>query len=176
MGKAQRKSPNVLRAVLLKSCKTSDDIQGSGLDRDKVEILEANVDDMNPELYEHVMESLFQKGALDVFLTPVIMKKSRPGIKITCLCLPEKKQCLIETMLRETTTLGVREFEAGRIKLFRAIEKVNTPFGDISVKVSKIGDEVVRVTPEYEDMKLLAKKNNMSLLKVYDAVKPFWTK
>lgn len=176
LGKAQRKSPNVLRAVLLKSCEDSVDIHSLGFDRDKVAVLEANVDDMNPELYEHVIESLFQKGALDVFLTPVIMKKSRPGVKITCLCPLDKKQILIETMLRETTTLGVREFEAGRVKLIRAIKEVNTPLGDIRVKVSKIGDEIVRITPEYEDMKFLANKNNMSLLKVYDTVKPFCTK
>lgn len=176
LGKAQRKSPNVLRAVLLKSSETRDDINSRGFDQDKVAILEANVDDMNPELYEHVMESLFQKGALDVFLTPVIMKKSRPGIKITCLCPPEIKETLIETLLRETTTIGVREFNAGRVKLFRAIEKANTPLGEIRVKVSKMGDEIVRVTPEYEDMKQLANKNNMSLLKAYDTVMSFLTK
>ena len=176
LGKAQRKSPNVLRTVLIKSSDISEDTHKAGLDHDKVAILEANVDDMNPELYDHVMERLFHKGALDVFFTPVIMKKSRPAVKITCLCPPDKKQYLIETLLRETTTLGVRELEAGRVKLFRAIEKVTTPFGDIRVKVAKIGNEVVRVTPEYEDMKMLANKNNISLLKAYDLVNHFWTK
>lgn len=178
LGKAEHKSPNVLRAVLLKSCEDSVDIHshGHGLERDKVAVLEANVDDMNPELYEHVMECLFQKGALDVFLTPVIMKKSRPGVKITCLCPQDKKLHLSETMLRETTTLGVRELGAGRVKLFRAIEKVNTPLGDVRIKVSKIGDEIIRITPEYEDMKKLADKNNIPLLKVYDTIKPFCTK
>jgi uncharacterized protein (DUF111 family) len=138
--------------------------------------LEANVDDMNPELYEHVIESLFQKGALDVFLTPVIMKKSRPGIKISCICTQDKKLLLSETILRETTTLGVRELEVARLKLSRTIEKASTPFGDIRIKVSKIGDEIVRVTPEYEDMKKLAKKNNMPLLKAYEEIKPFCKK
>lgn len=176
LGKAEHKSPNVLRAVLIKSLDNSADIHSRGLEEDQVAFLEANVDDMNPELYEHVIESLFQKGALDVFLTPVIMKKSRPGIKISCICTQDKKLLLSETILRETTTLGVRELEVARLKLSRTIEKASTPFGDIRIKVSKIGDEIVRVTPEYEDMKKLAKKNNMPLLKAYEEIKPFCKK
>jgi len=176
LGKAERKSPNVLRAILLKSCEESVNLHSHGLEGDRVAILEANVDDMNPELYEYIIDSLFQKGALDVYLTPVIMKKSRPGVKITCLCPPDKKLLLSETMLRETTTLGVRELEASRLKLSRSIEKVSTPFGDVRIKVSRMGDEVVRITPEYEDMKELAKKNNMPLIKIYEEIKPFCRK
>lgn len=85
LGKAERKSPNVLRALLLNERYSVGDVGNTGLDRDKVVILEANIDDMNPEFYDGVIESLFEKGALDVFLTPIIMKKSRPAVKLTCL-------------------------------------------------------------------------------------------
>lgn len=170
LGKADRKSPNVLRAVLLKECCGTGDTDMAGLERDKIAILEANVDDMNPELYEEVMGSLFQKGALDVFLTPIIMKKSRPGVKITCLCPPEKKQLLVEAMLRETTTLGVRELETGRVKLYRETGEIHTPLGNVRVKISKMGDEVIRITPEYEDMKRLANDNKIPLLKTYEII------
>lgn len=173
LGKAERKSPNVLRAVLLKEYCNTGEIHTNDLEKDKIAILEANVDDMNPELYEGAIESLFQKGALDVFLTPIIMKKTRPGIKITCLCPLDKKQHLAEAVLRETATLGVRELVSDRIKLFREIEEINTPLGNLRVKIAKIGDEIIRITPEYEDMKCLAKNNKMPLLKAYEIVNQF---
>jgi uncharacterized protein (DUF111 family) len=97
-------------------------------------------------------------------------------VKITCLCPPDKKQLLVEAMIRETTTLGVRELEVGRMKLYREIEEINTPLGSIRVKISKIGNEIVRITPEYEDMKRLAKVNNIPLLKVYETVTPLCQK
>jgi uncharacterized protein (TIGR00299 family) protein len=172
LGKTDRKSPNVLRAVLLKEHCNIDDTYTNGLDRDKIAILEANVDDMNPEIYEEVMESLFQKGALDVFLTPIIMKKSRPGVKLTCLCPLDKKLILVEAILRETTTLGVRELEAGRVKLYRETEEINTPLGNIRLKISKMDNEIVRITPEYEDMKRVARDNKIPLLKAYEIIKP----
>lgn len=172
LGKAERKSPNVLRAILMNEYCGLGDTHTAGLDRDKITILEANVDDMNPELYEQAIESLFQKGALDVFLTPIIMKKNRPAVKITCLCPPDKKQLLAEVMLRETTTLGVRELEAGRVKLYRETDEINTPLGNLRVKISKFGNEIVRITPEYEDMKRLAEDNKIPLLKAYEIVNP----
>lgn len=172
LGKAERKSPNVLRAVLL----NTGDMHTNDLEKDKIAILEANIDDMNPELYEEAIESLFQKGSLDVFLTPIIMKKTRPGIKITCLCPLDKKQHLAEAMLRETATLGVRELVSDRIKLFREIEEINTPLGNLRVKIAKIGDEIIRITPEYEDMKCLAKNNKIPLLKTYEIVNPMLRK
>ncbi len=172
LGKAERKSPNVLRGVLLKGHCSISDTYTTGLDRDKIAVLEANIDDMNPELYEQAMESLFQKGALDVFLTPIIMKKNRPAVKITCLCPSDKKQSLAETMLRETTTLGVRELEVSRLKLYRETGEINTPLGNLRVKISKMGNEIIRITPEYEDMKRLAKGNKIPLLKAYEIVNP----
>jgi len=175
LGKAERKSPNVLRAVLLKELDRMESEYAEGLERDAVAILESNIDDMNPQLYEAIIERLFQEGALDVFLTPIIMKKSRPAVKLTCLCAPNKKQHLSQIILKETTTLGVRELLAGRIKLSRKIEEINTPLGNLKVKIAKIGDETIKAAPEYEDMKILAKNNNIPLLKAYEIVKRYLT-
>lgn len=175
LGKAERKSPNVLRAVLLKEFDRMESEYAEDVERDAVAILESNIDDMNPQLYEAIIERLFQEGALDVFLTPIIMKKSRPAVKLTCLCTPDKKQHLGQIILKETTTLGVRELMAGRIKLSRKIEEIKTPLGNLKVKIAKIGDEIIKASPEYEDMKLLAKNNNIPLIKAYEIVKQYLT-
>lgn len=175
LGKARRSSPNVLRAILLEQDETGRSSENTapgsstgtdaagGFDHDRVAVLEANIDDMNPQFYDEVMDSLFEKGALDVFLTPIIMKKTRPAVKLTCICPEDKKAHMAEAILRNTTTIGVREMEMDRTKLFREIKKINTPFGEINVKISKKGDEVIKATPEYEDLKRLAKQKKMPL-------------
>jgi uncharacterized protein (TIGR00299 family) protein len=166
LGKSDRKSPNVLRVVLLKEY--CNDVQASDFEQDKVVVLEANIDDMNPELYDSVFESLFQKGALDVFLTPIIMKKGRPAVKLTCLCFQDKKNLLAEAILKETTSLGVRETEANRTKLYREIKEIKTTLGNLKVKIAKIRDENIRVTPEYDDLKRIAKEKGIPLIKAYE--------
>ncbi|MCR4431389.1 MAG: nickel pincer cofactor biosynthesis protein LarC [Tepidanaerobacteraceae bacterium] len=185
LGKARRSSPNVLRAVLMKHDeKWRDDgcaaeaefMEGSscdGFDRDRVSVLEANIDDMNPQFYDEVMGSLLAKGALDVFLTPIIMKKTRPAVKLTCICPEDKKDLLAELILRDTTTIGVREYVMSRTKLFRQMQQVNTPFGSVRVKVSKKGDEIIKKTPEYEDLKKLAQEKNMPINKLSTEILKF---
>lgn len=132
----------------------------------KVTIIETNIDDMNPQIYGYVMERLFEAGALDVFLMQVIMKKSRPGIKLTVLCNNDKKEDLMRIILKETTSIGLRFYEAGRRTLDRQIREVNTKFGKIKVKVSSLGDDIIKYTPEYEDCRKIAKKFNVPLLDV----------
>jgi len=171
LGKKERKSPNVLRAVLLEEGESFAGSADCGdFERDSVVILEANIDDMNPQLYDEVMDSLFKKGALDVFLTPIIMKKSRPAVKLTCIAALDKKEELAEAILRETTTIGVREFKTNRTKLYRRMKKVDTPFGKLTVKVSQKGDEIIRVIPEYEEVKKIAREKGISPLKIYEIV------
>ena len=131
-----------------------------------VTVIETNIDDMNPQVYEYVIERLFKLGALDVFLTQIIMKKGRPGIKLTVLCEKNKKEKLIKAILEETTTIGLRFYETGRRTLSRAIEPVDTKFGKIRIKVARFGKEILKVTPEYEDCKKIAKKFNIPLLEV----------
>ncbi|MFA4829558.1 MAG: nickel pincer cofactor biosynthesis protein LarC [Thermodesulfovibrionales bacterium] len=132
----------------------------------KITVIETNIDDMNPQVYEYVMERLFKAGALDVYLTQVIMKKGRPGIKLSVLCNDSDKEKMMKIMFEETTTIGLRFYSAGRKTLDREIQKLNTKFGKINLKLSKLGDKTVRITPEYEDCKRLAKKLNLPLLEV----------
>ncbi len=170
LGKAERETPNVLRAVLLDAEDSSLHTDLDGYDRDNVVILEANIDDMNPQLYDDVMEGLFEGGALDVFLTQIIMKKNRPAVKLTCISPPEKQRYLKQRILEGTTTIGVRAYTANRIKLHREIKSVNTSMGEIRVKICKKGEEIVRVIPEYDDIKELSRKMNMPILKAYKSI------
>ncbi|KXG78407.1 hypothetical protein AN618_04740 [Fervidicola ferrireducens] len=161
LGKKDRKNPNVLRAVLM-------EVEGEDLEKDRVLVMEANIDDMNPELYDEVMESLFNKGALDVFITPIIMKKSRPAVKLSCIVPFDKKEQIADALLMETTTIGVRYYEVDRCKLERNIEKKETPWGAVRVKVLKKSGKLVRITPEFEDVRQISRSFNIPVLKVYN--------
>mgnify|MGYP001584883687 CR=1 FL=1 len=141
-----------------------------------VTVIETNVDDMNPQVYEYVMERLFKAGALDVYLAQIIMKKGRPGIKLSVLCNDSDKENLMKIMFEETTTIGLRFYSVGRKTLDREIKKLNTKFGKINLKFSKLGDKAVRTTPEYEDCKRLAKKLNLPLLEVIKSVSSAYRK
>ncbi|MBI4697983.1 MAG: nickel pincer cofactor biosynthesis protein LarC, partial [Nitrospirae bacterium] len=132
----------------------------------KILVIETNIDDMNPQVYEYVMGELFKAGALDVFLTQIIMKKGRPGIKLTVLCSNDNQEDLTNIILKQTTSIGVRFYEAQRRVLERKIDSVNTKFGKIRVKISKLGDKTVKVTPEYEDCRKAARKYNIPLTDV----------
>ncbi|MEK6582810.1 MAG: nickel pincer cofactor biosynthesis protein LarC [Nitrospirota bacterium] len=144
--------------------------QGTGSREQEITVIETNIDDMNPQVYEYVMERLFKAGALDVFLTQVIMKKGRPGIKLSVLCNDSDKDNLMKIIFEETTTIGLRFYSAGRKTLGREIKKLDTKFGKINLKLSKLGDKTIRITPEYEDCKRLAKKLNLPLLEVIKSV------
>ena len=153
--------PNVLRILIGQGKKQSAESR-----EQKVAVIETTIDDMNPQIYEYVMERLFKAGALDVYLTQLIMKKGRPGIKLTVLCNSKEKEKMMKIIFEETTTIGLRFYEAQRRTLSREITQVNTRFGRVNIKVSKLGNKVVRRTPEYEDCKKLAKKLNMPLIEV----------
>src|SRR6185436_7348652 len=114
------------------------------------------IDDMNPQLYGFVMERAFALGALDVYMTPVQMKKNRPAVLLTVLSKPETLDAVIEMLLRETTTLGVRYHEAKRRVLQRAIETVDTRYGPVRIKVARDGARTLHFQPEYEDCARLA--------------------
>lgn len=133
-------------------------------------VIETNIDDMNPQIFEYVMERLYKAGALDVYLTQVIMKKGRPGVKLTVLCNDKHKDDLIKIVLKETSTIGLRFYETKRKILQREIKTIDTELGKIRVKISKFGDEVLKSTPEYEDCKRIAKKLNMPLIEVMKRV------
>jgi uncharacterized protein (TIGR00299 family) protein len=142
-----------------------------GLLDENVIVIETNVDDMNPQIYEYVMEKLFKAGALDVYLTQVLMKKGRPGVKMTVLCNKEQLENLMKIVLKETSTLGLRFYEAKRRLLHREIKTVDTEFGKVRVKFSRLGDDILKAAPEYEDCKRIAKKLNIPLLEVMKKIK-----
>ena len=124
---------------------------------------------MSPETYGYVMERLFQEGALDVFFTPIFMKKNRPAIKLTVLTHPQNKEKIYNCIINETTTFGVRFYEVERIKLSREFVTVNTQYGEVRMKLGKLGDEMVKAMPEYEDCKRLAEENRVPIKSVYQA-------
>ncbi|HCC69258.1 MAG TPA: nickel pincer cofactor biosynthesis protein LarC [Nitrospiraceae bacterium] len=147
--------PNILRLFIGGGNATSAD--------DEVTIIETNIDDMSPQIYEHVIDLLFDSGALDVYLTPIIMKKSRPGIKLTVISDNLKAAKLSDIILKETTTFGLRAYQAKRTVLDRETKESDTIYGKVRVKVGKIKGEVLKESPEYEDLKELAKKNRVPL-------------
>ena len=135
-----------------------------------VTVIETNIDDFNPEFYETAMEKLFAAGALDVFLTPIQMKKNRPGIILSAICNSHKAQELAAIILRETSTFGVRMSQKERICLKRRNEQVKTEFGAIRIKVGELNDQAMSVSPEYDDCKKAAIEHNVPIKLVYEAV------
>ena len=153
--------PNVLRAVLGHSDTPA--LRHSSV----VSVIETNIDDMNPQLFGDVMEKLFAAGALDVFYTPIQMKKDRPGILLTTLAEPKLTDALTELILKLTTTFGVRVTEAHRQVLDRETKKVKTRFGSIDVKTGRWNGRVVSTSPEYESCKKAADRAKVPLKVVY---------
>ncbi len=138
-------------------------------DRESVQVLETQIDDMNPQFYGHVLDLLLEAGALDAFLTPVIMKKSRPGVLLTVLAPTTLAGRLTEVIFRETTTIGLRSYPVSRSVLPRREARAETPFGAIRIKVVR-QENTTRYTPEYEDCHQAALKAGVPLAEVYAAV------
>jgi len=160
------KAPNVLRAVVGEASKSASTTKSE--ETDVVGVIETNIDDMNPQLFGDVMERLLAAGALDVFFTPVQMKKNRPGALLTVLCERNDVDRMAELLLTQTTTFGVRIHEAQRRKLAREIVKVTTKFGEIEVKIGRLGDRIVSRTPEYESCKQAASKAGVAVKDVFE--------
>jgi len=159
-GKDIEGQPNVLRIMIGEA--------SSAYDEDTSIVIETNIDDMNPQLYEHVIDRLMQQGAHDAYLTPIIMKKGRPAILLSVLTDGANESAVLDTIFRETTSIGVRIQEVGRKKLSREIQLVDTPYGKIRVKVSKRGEEILTVTPEYEDCRKIAEEKQVPLKQVIE--------
>ena len=160
------KAPNVLRGVVGEASRSGS--KSKSEETDAIGVIETNIDDMNPQLFGDVMERLLAAGALDVFLMPVQMKKNRPGTLLTVLCERNDVDRLAELLLTHTTSFGVRIHEAQRRKLSREIVKVVTRFGEIEVKLGRLGDRIVSRTPEYESCKQAAAKVGVAIKEVYE--------
>ncbi len=142
--------------------------QVTDLETDAPTLIETNIDDMNPEVYGYLVDRLLAEGARDAYLTPIIMKKGRPGIQLSVLADPDRVSPLTDLVLRETTTLGVRFSRVTRQMLPRTQETVETAYGPIRVKIAD-PDGLHRAKPEYEDCARLAREKNIPLLDNYKA-------
>ena len=134
-----------------------------------VTVIETNIDDMSPQIYGYFVERALEAGALDVFSSPVQMKKNRPGQLITILSEPHNVSRLIDLLFRETTTIGVRTYEVRRKTLARESVTVETPFGEVRMKISRMHGSVRNATPEYEDCRRIATQKNIPLKDVLAA-------
>ena len=154
--------PNVLRIVLGKS--------EPALGRERMLVMETQIDDMNPEIYDYVLDRLFAAGARDVTLSPVQMKKNRPGTLLRIVAEPELRDTLAGIVLRETSTLGVRCYTVDRLVLKRKVVKLKTRFGTITVKVAEEPGGGKTATPEYDEARKIAASRKIPLRAVYDEV------
>jgi len=154
--------PNVLRIFLGETTEASDK-------REAITVIEANIDDMNPELFPPLIGNLLEAGARDAFLTPVLGKKGRPAHVVTVLADEEMVEAVTSILFRESTTLGLRMRREERICLEREHKKVATPWGDVTVKVAHYRGEQTNTAPEHEDCARVAKDAGVPALVVYEA-------
>ena len=157
-GKREFSVPNVLRVVWGETFETGT--------TDSITVIETNIDDTTPEILGYVMEKLFEAGAKDVFFTPIYMKKNRPATQLTVLCDEVQIPRMEQILFTETSTIGLRKFQAKRICLPREIVKVTTPYGDVQAKKVSFGS-MTRIALEYEDACRLAKEKNVPLIEIY---------
>lgn len=163
-------APNVVRAIIGKEAGGSVNLPHNSLSDTTpgaVVVLEANIDDMNPEFFDHVFERLFENGALDAFLVPIHMKKNRPAVLMRVLCNEEDKQRITEILFLETSTIGVRFSRWDRYCLKRESRVVHTEYGEIGIKMALLHGNIVNEAPEYEDCRKRALEYGMPLKKVY---------
>jgi len=152
--------PNILRIFIGDSLIS----EGSHIE------IETNIDDMNPQFYGHIMSRLFEAGALDVYFTPIIMKKNRPATKFSVIARREDESKISDLLLRETSTLGVRVNLIHRHEAGREIRKITTRFGEATIKLKIMDGKVIQISPEYEDCARLASENQLPLAHIYNEV------
>jgi len=156
--------PNVLRAVLCETVSQTHDWE-----IDTVAVLQTNLDDINAEILGRVMKSALKQGALDVFYTPIQMKKNRPGVLLSVMCSESDADKFTELILRETSAFGVRRYISERRKLQREFKTVNTPHGQVAIKIGKLDGQIIQSAPEFESCELLAEQTGLPLKTIYEA-------
>ena len=162
-GKDLKEMPNALRIIL-------GELSTASESKEEIFVLETNIDDMNPEFYDLVIEKLFQAGAVDVFLTPIIMKKNRPATKLSVLTQQQNVKALANEVLKNTTSFGIRFYPVGRVMLDREFQEIETTFGKVKVKIGKSNGEIFHISPEYESCKEISKEQGIPIKKVYEEI------
>ena len=157
-GMANPEIPNLLRVVIGDAASDMNDCE-----MDQVAVLETVIDDMNPQIYDYVMQQALSLGALDIFLKPIQMKKNRPGVLLTLMCYPDDLQRFSRFLLKETTSIGLRWRFENRIKARREIREISTSLGTVRVKTARIQDDIIHQSPEFEDCKEIALTRNIPL-------------
>lgn len=157
--------PNVLRLFIGEA--------GDQMLPEDIYVIETNIDDMNPQWYDHIMDRLYTEGALEVFLSNIQMKKNRPGTKLTILAKPASKEKLINIIFRETTSIGVRIRKEEREILKREAGIINTPYGEVKVKTAWYNGQKVNFKVEYDDLKHMAINNKMTLKQISEEIDNF---
>ena len=162
--------PNLLRVSIGEKILKDENLK-DGYVSDEAVLIETNIDDINPEFYDYIMEKLFSQGALDVFLTPIQMKKNRPAHMLSIIAYEQKIKEILEVLFSESTTLGVRIREIKRLRLAQQNFIAETKYGKIRVKAGIFKGEIKNIAPEYEDCKKMAKQHKVPLKEIYEEVK-----
>jgi uncharacterized protein (TIGR00299 family) protein len=165
-GSAERSIPNLLRLVI-----GNIEVELKGCEMEQVAVMETNIDDMNPQIYDHIIQQALGLGALDIYVTPVHMKKNRSGSVLTVICPPVMTGRFAQFLLQETTTIGLRWRIDQRLKARRRIATIETPYGPLPVKVAEIEGAIVNIAPEYEDCRRVALEKGLPLKQVMDTVR-----
>lgn len=161
IGNRDSEVPNVLRVYLLEDTAATKDVT-----TEAAIVLESNIDDMNPEHYDFILEQLFEAGASDAWMVPMIMKKSRPAVQLSVLCKEELKEKLKGLIFTHSTSLGIREYRVNKNMLRRKESTLETTYGPVRIKQSYYNGKLVRTKPEFDDCKKLAAKHQLSLSEV----------
>jgi pyridinium-3,5-bisthiocarboxylic acid mononucleotide nickel chelatase len=164
-----KEQPNVLRILIGEAAEP----EISAWD-ERVTVIEANLDDMNPQIYGYFAEKALAAGALDVFAAPVQMKKNRPGMLVTILCAPGDADKLSDLLFSETTTIGLRSYEARRRVLAREAVTVKTPHGDVRMKVARLNGHILNAAPEFDDCRRVAEEHHVPLKQILSEAALAW--
>jgi pyridinium-3,5-bisthiocarboxylic acid mononucleotide nickel chelatase len=164
--------PNLLRVFLATRETASAAVPATPANKTQASavVLECNIDDMTGETAGYVLERLLASGASDAWITPIVMKKSRPAMTLSALCLPEREAAITDIFLRETTTLGLRRREVGKIMLDRTVEEIATSFGPVRVKTGSLDGRALKSKPEHDDLRRIATERGLPLREVEQAV------
>ena len=164
-GMADPGIPNLLRVLIGHA-----DAAGPGGEADRVAVLETAIDDMNPQIYDYVMQQALDLGALDIFLKPVQMKKNRPGVLLTLMCQPDDLHRFSRFLLKETTSIGLRWRFENRIIATRQIREMTTSLGTVRIKTASIREDIIHQSPEFEDCRKIALTRDIPLKTVISTV------
>lgn len=163
-GTMELETPNVLRVFVGEAAVTAP----TGTPTETIIQVETTVDDMSPQLYEPLLERLLESGALDAWLTPVIMKRSRPGVVLTALCEPGRVADLSRLLFEESPTIGVRWTAYQRARLEREMVRLDTAHGPVTFKVSRLDGRAITVTPEFEEIRRIARDRGLAVREVLE--------